>query len=278
MGKLATFFLILAAGAPAADLNLLNLVMPDARVVSGINVVRARDSSFGQFLMGRASAHAESPEFQDFIQKTGFDPRQDLTQVLFATPGGAENQRKLLLALGRFDPLAIRRAAEGAGAQVSTYKGIDVISGPEGHRPQGGPMSLAFLDSSLAVAGDTDSVRRAIDRNQGGPGGPSATLADKANQLSSTQDAWLVSLVPASEFASHFGIAEQNPMIRADALKTIQQVSGGIKFGDLVKLSATLVTQTTQDASSLADVLRFLAGLVQLQNQPGLGPVQSLLQ
>ena len=42
--------LILAGSLPAADQQLVNMVMPDAKVVAGINVDSARNSPFGTFL------------------------------------------------------------------------------------------------------------------------------------------------------------------------------------------------------------------------------------
>lgn len=272
MGKLAVLFLVLATGAPAVNSTLLNLVMPDARVLSGVNVAQARTSLFGQFLLSRSAQ--TDPEFAKFIQSTGFDPRQNLIEILFAAPAGAQNQSRLVLARGAFDIHAITSFAQNNGAEISTYRDVTLIGKKRGH---GGPMSLAFPDGSIALAGDTDSVRAAIDRYQGAPGGPSRELADKVNALSAVQDAWFVSVVPASEFAAHVPDANANGLLKGDALKSIDQASGGLKFGDGVALSAEIVTRTAQDASSLADVFRFLVSLGQLQQRPQNAPLQSLL-
>ena len=42
-----------ASLAPAADQSLLNLVMPEAKVLMGVDVDRARDSVFGRFVLSQ---------------------------------------------------------------------------------------------------------------------------------------------------------------------------------------------------------------------------------
>ena len=66
-----------SAAGFAADPALLNLVMPNAKVLAGVNVASALTSPFGQFVLGRIAAH--HPSFPAF-----FDPRTDLTELLLA--------------------------------------------------------------------------------------------------------------------------------------------------------------------------------------------------
>src|SRR5260370_30991921 len=76
--------LALATVASAADPQLLKLVMPDAKVVSGIDIDKVRSTPFGMFFLNQLPA--PDPEFQQFVTPTAFDPRRDLTQILFARP------------------------------------------------------------------------------------------------------------------------------------------------------------------------------------------------
>src|SRR5262245_48421085 len=50
----------------AADPQLVNMVMPDAKVVAGINVDSARNSPFGTFLLRQASGN--NAELQKFVE------------------------------------------------------------------------------------------------------------------------------------------------------------------------------------------------------------------
>jgi hypothetical protein len=55
--------------------------------------------------------------------------------------------------------------------------------------------------------------------------------------------------------------------MKGNALQSVQQVSGGLSFGDMVTVTAEAVTRSDKDASALADVIRFLASLVQMNRQ-----------
>src|ERR1700736_4789309 len=86
-----------AAALQAADPALLNLVMPDATVMAGINVQKAKTTPFGQFLLTQMPTGSGLTEF---TTATGFDPRQDLTEVLMAS--NAQQHDGLVLARGTF--------------------------------------------------------------------------------------------------------------------------------------------------------------------------------
>src|ERR1700685_3305429 len=80
------FSLLIAAGTAMAGVSptLLNLVMPDATVVSGMNVAQSLTSPFGQYILSQMQFN--DSEFVQFISTTGFDPRKDLLEIVAATP------------------------------------------------------------------------------------------------------------------------------------------------------------------------------------------------
>ena len=98
----ALLSLILSASAVfAADSTLLNLVMPEARMVAGMDVERARDSFLGRKLMEQLDTKAG--DFAKFVAMTGFDPRRDLREVIIATPdANTKNPPALILVRPRF--------------------------------------------------------------------------------------------------------------------------------------------------------------------------------
>src|SRR5205814_4592767 len=116
---------------------------------------------------------------------------------------------------------------------------------------------LAFLDNRIAVAGDSASVHAAIDRKVKGAS-PDPSLTSRIGPLSDAQDAWALSLVPVAAFANAAPNGTVNGMMKGDLLKSIEQTSGGVKFGATIQLSAEAVAHTDQDANSLADVAKFL--------------------
>src|SRR5438270_13057964 len=80
----ATLATTFAGILPAVDQHLINLVMPDAKVLAGVNVVSAKNSSFGKYILGQMPSN---DEFQKMSILTGFDPRQDLIELLAASNG-----------------------------------------------------------------------------------------------------------------------------------------------------------------------------------------------
>ena len=48
-------FLVTGSSAFAADPQLMTMVMPDARIMAGMNATKARSSPFGQFVVSKVS-------------------------------------------------------------------------------------------------------------------------------------------------------------------------------------------------------------------------------
>ncbi len=233
----------------AADAGLLSLAMPNARAMTGVNVEQARLSLFGQYLMAEIAAREAG--LQALIDATGFDPRRDLREILVASPAEAGSKSGVILARGTFDEARIVEAARSIGQTAETYKGVEILGDPA-------KGSLAFLDATLAIAGEGADVRAAIDRRSAAIG-IGADLAAQVNQLSTTEDAWFVTLVPLAQL-QEFGAT----------LNNVQQLSGGVKFGANVVLTAQAVSQTDKDAGALAETLKMLANIAQMSAPKGL--------
>jgi hypothetical protein len=253
----ATLFAVFSGALPAADPRLLNLVMPDATVLAGVNVDQAKASPFGQYVL-TTLLQSQAQQLQQMATLTGFDPRQDLHELLLASTGAPGSKTGLALALGAFDPAKIAAAAQSAGAVVETYGGVSVIEDP---KHQNG---FALLDSTLVVAGDLANVKAAIDRRSGGPTIPVA-LAAQVNQLSSAQDAWAISTVPPASLKPTAAAPPAGGANMQNALQMIQSASGGVKFGSVVVLTGQAQAATPQDASTLGDVVKLFVSMAQLQ-------------
>ena len=138
--------------------------------------------------------------------------------------------------------------------------------------------AFAFLGTTTALAGDITSVKAAIDRKQSNAPTDSNVLT-KAQQVSANNDFWFVTLVPLSNFSGAIPDSNLSGAMQGNLLAAINQASGGIRFGDTVTISAEAVTRSEKDAQALVDVVKFFAGLVQLnrQNNPAAGQVATLL-
>ena len=70
------------------DQGLLNLVPAETKVIGGFQIEAGKVSPFGQYLVSRLQIH--DSDIQKLVDDTGFDPRRDLQEVIFA--GGAPAQ------------------------------------------------------------------------------------------------------------------------------------------------------------------------------------------
>jgi hypothetical protein len=250
--------------AKAADPQLLNLVMPDAKVVAGVNVDQAKTSPMGQYILGQVNAQSNT-HLQQITALTGFDPTLHVQEVLVATSANPNEKSGLFLARGNFDPARIAGLVAAKGGRTETYGGATVLSDPKGE------IAFSFLSSAIVVAGDMANVKAAIDRQRTTTASLPADVLVRVNQWSSTQDAWAITTVPPTSLAPSAampaipGIGPQQPG-QANAFTGIQHAAGGVKFGTNVVVSANVQAATAQDATQLGDTLKLLASLAQLQS------------
>ena len=266
----------------AVDPGLLRLVMPDAKVIAGLQVRATKNSLFGQYVLSHMQI--EDAAFKKFIAQTGFDPRRDVTEILLASnwEQSTPQSRWLVAARGSFNLPQITAGAKTYGGTVTDFQGVGILTYSEEIKTQDAPpevqSGIAFFDSSSAVMGDLASVKAAIQRKQNGAA-PTGDLLGKVRDLSAKNDFWFVTTVPISEFAGAMPNPNLSGAMKGDLLAAIHQASGGIRFGDTVTISGEAITRSDKDAQALMDVFRFLASLIQLntENNKVAGQVSTLL-
>ncbi len=257
----ATLVAVSCGTLPAVDQNLLNLVMPDAKVLAGVNVVTAKNSPFGQSIL---SQFANNANFTVATTQIGFDPTKDVIEVLTASNGVKGSPSGLAMATGTFNVSAITTAATAAQAATETYKGATLLEDPEQHG------AVCFLTSSLVVAGDVASVKGAIDRQSAPATLPQAILTQVKN-LSATEDAWFVSIVPVSSLLGpQAGVVAPglgaNAKTQLNIANQIQSANGGVKFGATVTFTGQATADSAQNATNLAGMLQLMANMLQMQS------------
>jgi hypothetical protein len=259
----ASLLSALAGSLPAADPQLLKLVMPDAKAMSDVNVAQAKLTPFGQFALGQLA----NEDIQKLIALTGFDPTKDLTEVLCATNG--EPNTGLALATGIFDPVKIGALAAKDGAVTDAYQGVTLLEDPKKGN------AVAFLNPGLMAAGDIANVKAAIGR-QSTPTTLPKTLTDEITMLGNTQDAWALTTVsPAS---LHPAAPTNKPetingvTIPPNVFQQVQSGWAGVKFGSNITITAQAQTADATTATNLAGMLQLLQNfaLMQAQQSPDL--------
>jgi len=259
--KFVKFAVLAAVAFPAlslaADSSLLSLMMPDAKVIAGVQVDSAKNSPFGQYLL--AHFQPSDPSFQDFVSQTGFDPRRDVTEVVMASNWQSKSptSRWLVAAKGSFDLTKITQAVHTHGGTIQNFEGVNILAGS-----QDGDSNIAFLDSGSAVMGDLASVQAAINRRKNNMPADPGLLA-RLGSVRTNNDFWFTTLVPISEFADSMPNENLQGAMKGNLMQGITQASGGIKFGATVNISGQAITRSEKDAQALMDVVRFVIGMIQ---------------
>src|ERR1035438_9521444 len=118
----ATLLTAFSGVLSAADPQLLNLVMPDAKVLAGVNVEQAKGTQFGQWVLNQMQT--QDTQLQQLVVLTGFDPRRDVRELLVASDGVPGGKTGLAVAKGTFDVSKITAAATLAGVVSEVYNGV----------------------------------------------------------------------------------------------------------------------------------------------------------
>ena len=199
--------------------------------------------------------------FDKFTTETGFDPRRDVREILFASvPEGG-----VLLARGHFDPKP--QAFEQA---TLVRHGIYTI------RAQG-DNGLCILDSSLAAAGKLPALKAALDEwNQKGQHAAAQPLLNRIRQVGPAAQLWAVSdgvagLLSSARLpgpGSGFDISQIFRGLTDTWLEA--SLASGLKF------EAHGMAGVTKDAMVLRDAAKGVVGFGRLsvpENQPEMLPV-----
>lgn len=244
--------MVVAPMASAADMALVNLLPPNARIFFGANLAQTRNTPFAEYALSQLAVH--DMNMPELTAATGFDPRRDLLEVAGASRTAGEARSGLIVFRGAFDLNRILDAAKARGNNPIAYRGVKIVSGADDSG------ALAFLDPSLLVAGSAEQVTAGIDRWRTGAAA-TEKMAAKLAEVSSTNDVWFVTLGSPAALADRTENSMLSGAMKGEIVQAIQEMRGGIKFGPEVKISGESITRTADDAVALASVVRFFVTL-----------------
>ena len=242
--------LLIAAGAGfGADPKLMNLAMPDTKILAGVNVTTAKVSPLGQFVI--AQLQSGVAQMQAAFAALGFDPFTDATELLMASAGDPAKPGGLLMMDGVFKVDQIAAALNG---QTQLYAGATLVVLPV--KDKSTP-AVAFIGTTMAVAGDVTAVKAALDRS-GTPTTIDPALVARANALSADDDVWIASSAPVASLLGAGGGAAA-PMLQM--FSSIQSFSGAVKLGGNVQAAVQAVASSDKNAQALGDVARLIVSM-----------------
>lgn len=236
------------AAQPRIDNVLVKMVPPGSTSLVSARMDQIKTTEFYKKLLEQQKL----PQVERFAKETGFDPRRDVREMLFASTatGG------VLLARGHFliQPEPVQRAQ----AKLIRYGQYNIWSLADN--------GFCVLDSTLAAAGDLKSLEAALDEWKSGAHTGAAAMLARAKQIDAKTQFWGVS----SGFATFV----------ADNLPRAGGRAGGIDFSKIFRgledtwfqadfsngFKADLhgSTAAEQDAVNLRDTARGLVGFGRL--------------
>jgi hypothetical protein len=239
------------AWAQAPD--LIRLAPPDSGVLAGINLAQIRASDVGKSLLAKATS--ESSELKTLLATAGFDPLRDVDEIVIASPANSPKARGVFLLGGSFDPTRFAELAVAPGMSAETWHGVQVLT-----KQQEQPVAMACLNRTLIVGGDPETVRTTLARRNQAPG-PRVELAAKAAEMRAAYDIWFVSHVSPADLTANAPDTHIAANPQLDLMRSIEQASGGLKFGSDFTMAADLTARTPKEAEDIAAALRLFIGL-----------------
>lgn len=245
-----------ASAQPRVDNVLIRMVPPGTTSLVGVHMDQVKQTEIYKKML----ASQNLGQVDQFAAETGFDPRRDVRELLFASSATGQ----VMLARGTFHIHADR--ALSAQAKKIRHGDYTITASRTG--------GFCVLDSSLAVAGDVSTIEAALDEWKTGAHGTAQPLLARAGIINQAAQFWGVSTGAANFLAQH------PPAIGAGAGLDFSKIFSGMQDtwfqADLstgLRSEVHGVTATEKDAMNLRDAVRGIVGLGRLNvpdNQPDL--------
>ena len=238
------------AAQPRIDNVLVRMVPPGATSLVGARMNEIRDTAFYREMVQQRKL----PQVDEFARQTGFDPRRDVRELLFANTatGG------VLLARGTF-----KVNEQTLGEAKRLRHGVYTVWAANNN-------GFCILDATLAVAGDVPSVFAALDEWTKGLHNGAQPLLAHAKTIDPADSLWGVSTGFAGFLANN--IPHANAGIDFSKIfRGLQDTWFQATFANGFKALVHGATATEQDAINLRDTAKGLIGLGRLnvpENQP----------
>ena len=227
------------------DPDLVALVPGDTVTLAGLRLEALRATPLWQKWV---AAKPVAP-LDELARDTGLDLRKDVSEVLLASNG----KDGVVLARGKFQRAELEANLERRGGKRMPHRGTTLVGNEDA--------AVAFLSSSIAVAGPAPLVRNAIDQ-RGRSGAPKALL-EEAKGVAADSQVWAVSLGgldQAAKAAPQVG----NLANLAKFAELVERFSFGADLRSGLDATGVIVCRNEQDAQTLSDAARGIIGLARL--------------
>jgi hypothetical protein len=275
---LLTVALVVAAVTLAVQLRKHAPPEP-ARLLPGADAFLYVNLKWGRLVnaSGPLPAVSHDPEYERFIQATGFQFERDLEEAAFAihypanwpgggTGGGAREPRFSEVLIGKFEGERLAAYLKQVASSVENYHSVDIFTVPiEGRAFRAAILSVDSIAASNHD--DPDVIRGIVDRSRrlASPFGGPALLRQYYKRVPIASLAWLVARVEPSAAASLGGWAMIFPKPAAVVISA--------RYLRALHLRGEAFTASADDARNIADKLdAYLAAFHTAEATAGIHP------
>ncbi len=243
------------AATPATPSELLRLAPPDARVVIGIDVSALRSHPAVQdwLFEHQSEWSGVDDDGARFLRDAGLDPTRDVDAMLFAVESPDDDSRFVAFFAGRYDPSSLGAALVARGATATTLGSVDVYRfDNDGHGGVHPPIFL-HVTADLLTVGPEDQLLAALQGS-----GSGATLVREeiaAGRLDPRSSFWMATRVPGSVHDADIQVNGDMAGV-AVAAKTLQRITMQATLGSELRLRASALSDSAENADLLRDAVR----------------------
>jgi hypothetical protein len=250
-----TFTAALAMAQPRIDNVLVKMVPPGSTSLVSARMDQIKSTEFYRKLLEQQKL----PQVERFAKETGFDPRRDVREILFASTatGG------VLLARGSFQ--VKQEPLQQAEAKLIRHGEYSIWSLQDS--------GFCILDKTLAAAGDLQSLRAALDEWKSGKHTGAAPLLAHTKDIDAKTQFWGVSTGFATFLADNIPRAggRAGGIDFSRIFRGLENTWFQADFTNGFKADLRGVTAAEQDAVNLRDTAKGLIGFGRLsvpESQP----------
>jgi len=259
VGAMVAMYMDLSAQSSVPDFPGLGSIPSDCQFVFGVNVRKLVNSPAFSKLQTQPAGN----DLSSFIEKTGVDPRRDVSYLIAGGRGGAQTRNEgVAIVSGTFseDRITAFIRLKSAPSEVQ-YAGSTVIMIPD---PENGGLKngIAFLNEREIAFGELESLKAVLDIKAKGNQSvlSNETMLPLIRSIGSEEMFWFAG--DASSLLTRAPAAAAAPL-RASA-SSIRSVVGILNIGDAVTGRITATAFNPDAAVKLADAFRGFIALGQL--------------
>lgn len=249
--------ILLAAASAFAEVRvdnvLVKMVPPGTESLVGARMQELKSTG----LFEKMLAARKLPELDKFAKETGFDPRTDVRELLFAAgPNGG-----VLLARGKFD-VKVPQDKSLKLVRHGQYNVYQMVNG-------GADSGFCILDQTLAVAGTISVLEAALDEWVAGKHEAAAPLLAKVKAVNDKSQVWGISSGFASFVADHMPGMTSGNVDFSKIFHGVQDTWFSMDLSKGLKCEIHGTAANDKDATSLRDAAKGLIGFGRLSVPEG---------